>query len=61
MYADAHRSTNGPKDSRLTALQIVEDEGLTCTLTGKVFLITGCSSGLGVETAKALATTGATL
>ncbi|KAJ6030965.1 uncharacterized protein N7446_007608 [Penicillium canescens] len=60
-YAEAHKSTNGPGDARPTALQIVEDEGLIGKLAGKVFLISGCSSGLGVETAKALATTGATL
>ena len=30
-------------------------------LRGKVIMITGCSSGLGIETARALAETGATL
>ncbi|EWZ86331.1 hypothetical protein FOWG_09908 [Fusarium oxysporum f. sp. lycopersici MN25] len=60
-YADAHKSTNGPGDARPTALQIIQDQGLGGKLTGKVFLITGCSSGIGVATAKALTTTGATL
>ncbi len=60
-YAAAHASPNGPGDSRPTALQIIKDEGLEGKLDGKVVFITGCSSGLGVETAKALFTTGATL
>jgi hypothetical protein len=60
-YADAHKSTNGPGNARPTALQIIQDQGLGGKLTGKVFLIIGCSSDMGVATAKALATTGATL
>lgn len=60
-YAEVHKSPNGPGDGRPTASQIVEDEHIRGTLQDKVILITGCSSGLGVETARALAATGATL
>ena len=49
-WASAHENTRGAGDARPTALQIVEDEGLRGKLTDKVILITGCSSGLGVET-----------
>ncbi|KAF1935913.1 short-chain dehydrogenase [Clathrospora elynae] len=60
-YTQDHKVANlgGPGDARPTALQIIKDEGLTGALTDKVFLITGVSSGLGIETLRALHTTGA--
>ncbi|KAK2602164.1 hypothetical protein N8I77_008718 [Diaporthe amygdali] len=60
-YAASHVNPQGPGDARPTALQVVEDEGLIGKLTGKVVLITGASSGLGIETARAIHATGATL
>lgn len=53
-YASVHANPQGPGDARPTALQIVQDNQLTGKLTNKTALITGCSSGLGVETARAL-------
>ena len=60
-YVEAHKIANlrGPGDSRPTALQIIKDENLTGKLNDKVFLVTGVSSGIGVETMRALHTTGA--
>ncbi|KAL3134266.1 hypothetical protein ABBQ38_006530 [Trebouxia sp. C0009 RCD-2024] len=42
-------------------MSIVEDEGVVGKLTDKVIIITGCSSGIGIETARALHVTGAHL
>ena len=53
--------TRGPGDARPTSLQIIKDEGLEDKLEDKIMLITGCSSGLGIETARALSATGARL
>src|SRR4051812_21377591 len=60
-YASAHdrANLNGPGDARPTALQIVRDEGLISKLQDKVFLVTGVSSGIGIETLRALHATGA--
>ncbi|KAJ4993630.1 WW domain-containing oxidoreductase [Stagonosporopsis vannaccii] len=60
-YEEAHKFVNlrGAGDARPTALQVIEDEGLTGKLSDKVFLITGVSSGIGTETLRALHTTGA--
>ncbi|RSM02791.1 hypothetical protein CDV31_010750 [Fusarium ambrosium] len=58
-YANDHLNPNGPNDARPTALKIIRDEGLDGKLTGKVFLITGCTSGVGVEIARAIHATGA--
>ncbi|KAL0930116.1 oxidoreductase [Colletotrichum truncatum] len=60
-YSKVHEFPAGPSDDRPVATQIIEDEGLEGNWQDKVILITGCSSGLGVETARALAITGATL
>lgn len=45
----------------LTASDIITTQSLDNILPHKTILITGCSSGLGTETARALAKTGATL
>jgi NAD(P)-dependent dehydrogenase (short-subunit alcohol dehydrogenase family) len=60
-YAVSHIKPEGAGDSRPTALQIVRDEGLENKLVGKVVVITGATSGIGLETARALSATGATL
>jgi NAD(P)-dependent dehydrogenase (short-subunit alcohol dehydrogenase family) len=60
-YTEVHKSPKGPSDARPTAYQIITDSGRENDLTDKVILITGCSSGLGIETAQALSHTGATL
>lgn len=57
-YTTVHQNTQGPGDARPTALQIVADESLTGKLTDKVFVVTGASSGIGIETMRALYATG---
>ncbi|KAF2680051.1 NAD(P)-binding protein [Lentithecium fluviatile CBS 122367] len=58
-YAAVHQEPKGPGDARPTALQIVKDNGLEGKLNDKVVLITGCSSGIGIEAARAMKATGA--
>ncbi|PVH72920.1 short-chain dehydrogenase/reductase-like protein [Cadophora sp. DSE1049] len=60
-YSAVHESPRGPGDARPTADQIVQNEAIEGEWADKIILITGCSSGLGVETARTLHKTGATL
>ncbi|CAG7559803.1 unnamed protein product [Fusarium equiseti] len=57
-YAHLYANPKGPGDDRPTALQIVQDEDMEQKLVGKTAVITGVSSGIGIETARALAATG---
>jgi NAD(P)-dependent dehydrogenase (short-subunit alcohol dehydrogenase family) len=60
-YAAVHAldAVNGPGDARPIAMDIIRDENLTNKLTDKTFLITGVSSGIGIETLRAFHATGA--
>lgn len=42
-------------------MQVIKDENLEGKLVGKVIVLTGATSGIGLETARALSATGATL
>ncbi|KAM0140195.1 hypothetical protein ACHAO1_002424 [Botrytis cinerea] len=61
LYAASHINPQGPGDARPTALQIIQDESLIGKLAGKVIVLTGSASGIGLETARALSATSATL
>ncbi len=60
-YADAYADSQGPGDARPTALQIIKDEEVEGKLNDKIIVITGTSSGIGIETVRALSATGAKL
>jgi len=60
-YAEVHKDPKGPGDARPTSLQILKDSDAIGKLKGKTVLITGCSAGIGVETARAMYEAGATV
>ncbi|KAE8166979.1 hypothetical protein BDV40DRAFT_313660 [Aspergillus tamarii] len=60
-YAEAHANPQGPGDACPTALQIVKDAEMEGKLVGKSAVITGVSTGIGLETVRAIAATGAFL
>jgi NAD(P)-dependent dehydrogenase (short-subunit alcohol dehydrogenase family) len=60
-YTATHLSTKGLGDARPTAMDILNDEGPEGKLSDKAIFVTGASSGIGVETVRVLARTGATV
>ncbi|KAH6722661.1 hypothetical protein BKA61DRAFT_569173 [Leptodontidium sp. MPI-SDFR-AT-0119] len=60
-YETTHANPEGPGDGRPTAIQVVKDEGVEGKLQREVIVLTGNHSGIGIETARALALTGARL
>jgi NAD(P)-dependent dehydrogenase (short-subunit alcohol dehydrogenase family) len=58
-YAKEHQDVCGPGDARPTAMKIVRDNDLIGKWSGRTCLVTGGTSGIGPETARALHATGA--
>lgn len=58
-YTKFFANPKGAGDARPTSLDIVKDEGRVNQLSDKVMVVTGTSSGIGIETVRALAATGA--
>lgn len=60
-YHQSWLDRTGPGDGRPAALQVIRDEDLVGKLSNLTIVITGCSSGLGIETLRAIHSTGATI
>lgn len=60
-YAAAYADPKGEGDARPAALDVIDDEGLVGKLSDKVALVTGGTSGIGLEIVRALAKTGMTV
>lgn len=60
-FAASFDPPHGPGDARPTAAQVIAKTNADGHLAGKVILLTGATSGLGLETARALANSGAHL
>ncbi|KAI1329785.1 putative short-chain dehydrogenase [Xylariaceae sp. FL0255] len=59
-YAEQHnKNATGAGAGRPTAIRILEDNNLVQAWSEKVVLITGATSGIGIETARAMYATGA--
>ena len=58
-YTKLHENQSGPGGERPTAFQIIKDNDVIGKLNDKTFLVTGGTDGLGLETVRQLAKTGA--
>ncbi|KAM7215026.1 short-chain dehydrogenase [Rhypophila decipiens] len=58
-YRALYEAAQGPGDARPTGLRVVQDNNVIGQWRGRVVLVTGATSGIGIETVRALHATGA--